>query len=86
MATVIRLKRVGRKKVPFYHVVVMDSRNRRDGRGVDELGTYDPLIDTEDAIRLNKEKATDWLKKGAQPSQTVKSLFVRSGILEKPAQ
>lgn len=85
MATVIRLtRRGGRKKKPFYHVVVIDSRSRRDGRSVDEIGTYDPLISN--GCTLNKEKAVDWMKKGARPSQTVKSLFVKSGIIEKAAQ
>lgn len=83
MATVIRLRRKGKKKTPFYHVVVMDSRNCRDGNCVDQLGTYNPLVDSPEGLSLNKEKASEWVKKGAQISQTVRSLFVKSGILEK---
>ncbi len=86
MATTIRLRRGGRKKEPFYHVVVMDSRNRRDGRCIDDLGTYNPLIDFSVGTSLNKDKAVDWMKKGAQPSQRVRSLFVKSGILERTEQ
>ncbi len=82
MATKIRLKRMGAKKAPFYRLVVADSRSPRDGRFIEEIGYYDPLKKPA-VININKEKALDWLKKGAQPSDTVKELFQKAGILEK---
>ncbi|MEG6615310.1 30S ribosomal protein S16 [Peptococcaceae bacterium 1198_IL3148] len=82
MATRIRLKRMGAKKAPFYRIVVADSRSPRDGRFIEEIGYYDPLKKPV-VINVNKDKAQDWLKKGAQPSETVKSLFVKAGVLEK---
>ncbi len=81
MATKIRLKRMGAKKAPFYRVVVADSRSPRDGRFIEEIGYYDPLKKPA-VININKDKALDWLKKGAQPSETVKSLFQKAGVLE----
>ncbi|MCD5407628.1 MAG: 30S ribosomal protein S16 [Desulfotomaculum sp.] len=81
MATRIRLKRIGAKKVPFYRIVVADSRAPRDGRFIEEIGFYDPLKEPV-IIKVDKEKALDWLKKGAQPSETVRSLFKKSGVLE----
>lgn len=86
MATVIRLKRGGRNKKPFYHVVVTDSRNPRDGRYIEQIGTYDPMKDSIEGFSLNAEKAVDWMKKGARPSRTVKSLFTKSGVMEKVEQ
>ena len=80
MAVVIRLSRRGAKKRPFYRVVAADSRCPRDGKFLEVLGTYDPLKE-EDAIKLNAEKAQDWLKKGAQPSRTVASLFKKAGVV-----
>jgi len=77
------LRREGKKKNPFYHVVVMDSRNRRDGRCIEQIGTYGPLVNQEEKFFLNKDKASDWLKKGARPSQTVRGIFVRAGIIDK---
>ncbi|WP_031515345.1 30S ribosomal protein S16 [Desulfofalx alkaliphila] len=84
MATKIRLKRMGAKKAPFYRIVVADSRFPRDGRFIEEIGYYDPLKKPV-VIKVDKEKAQDWLKKGAQPSETVKSLFYKAGVLEKAA-
>lgn len=82
MAVVMRLTRTGAKKSPSYRVVVADSRRARDGRFIDIVGTYEPLK-AEDQVHLNVEKAQDWLKKGAQPSDTVKDLLVKTGVIEK---
>lgn len=82
MATTIRLTRMGRKKNPFYRVVVADSRMPRDGRFLDILGTYDPLIEPP-AIKLDESKALYWLTKGAQVSDTVRQLLQKSGIMKK---
>ena len=77
----IRLKRMGAKKTPYYRVVVADSRYPRDGRFIEEVGTYNPL--TEPAtISFDAEKVNAWLKDGAQPTETVKSLLKKAGILQ----
>lgn len=82
MSVKIRLRRLGAKKAPFYRVVVADSRSPRDGRFIEEIGYYNPT--TEPAtINIDGEKAAKWLKNGAQPSDTVKSLFKRAGIIDK---
>ncbi|HHW02897.1 MAG TPA: 30S ribosomal protein S16 [Thermoanaerobacterales bacterium] len=80
MAVKIRLRRMGAKKKPFYRLVVADSRMPRDGRFIEEIGYYNPLTDPAE-IKINEEKATDWLKKGAIPTDTVKHLFKIVGIL-----
>jgi len=79
MAVKIRLKRMGKKKVPFYRIVVADSRSPRDGRFIAEIGIYDP---TKDPIvfKVNEEEARKWLDNGAQPTDTVSSLFKKAGI------
>ena len=82
MAVRLRLKRMGAKKTPFYRVVVADARSPRDGRFIDEIGFYDPLKEPA-IININGEKALDWIKKGAQPSETVKALLYKAGILER---
>ena len=82
MAVVMRMARTGAKKSPSYRVVVADSRRARDGKFIDIIGTYEPLK-AEDQIHLDAEKAKTWLKNGAQPSDTVKDLLVKTGILEK---
>ena len=82
MAVKIRLKRMGAKKAPFYRVVVADSRSPRDGKVIDEIGTYNPLT-TPAEIKIDEEAAQDWLIKGAQPTDTVRSLFSKAGILKK---
>lgn len=82
MAVKIRLKRMGAKKRPFYRVVVADSRAPRDGRFIEEIGTYNP-VSTPKAFHVDEEKALDWLKKGAQPSDTVRNLFSKKGLMEK---
>lgn len=74
MAVKIRLKRMGAKKAPFYRVVVADSRYPRDGRFIEEIGYYDPTKEPA-VININKDKAEEWIKKGAQPTDTVKRLL-----------
>jgi len=78
----IRLRRVGAKNKPAYRVVVTDSRSARDGAFIETIGHYNPL--TEPAIiHINEEKALEWLKRGAQPTDTVRSLLQKTGILDK---
>lgn len=76
----IRLKRMGAHKKPFYRVVVADSRAPRDGKFIEEIGYYNPLTDPAD-IKIDDEKAKKWLGTGAQPTETVRSLFKKTGIL-----
>ena len=73
----IRLKRVGAKKAPFYHIVVADSRSPRDGKIIEQLGTYDPMTNPA-TIVLNKEKVAEWIKNGAKPTDTVKALIEKA--------
>ena len=70
----IRLQRVGKKKAPFYHIVVADSRRARDGKIIEQIGTYDPMTDP-GTIVLDNEKVTTWIKNGAKPTDTVKKLI-----------
>ena len=80
MAVKIRLRRMGAKKAPFYRVVVADSRSPRDGRCIEEIGTYNPL--TEPAtVNIDVEKAQAWIKNGAQPTDTVRGLLKNAGVL-----
>lgn len=81
MAVKIRLKRMGAKKSPFYRVVVADSRYPRDGRFIEEIGTYNPLTDPS-AINIDSEKAQKWLENGAQPTDTVKILLKKVGAIQ----
>ena len=81
MAVKIRLKRIGAKKTPFYRVVVADSRYPRDGRFIEEIGYYNPLTNPAE-IKIDSEKAQNWIKNGAQPTETVKSLLKKAGITE----
>ncbi|NLM18760.1 MAG: 30S ribosomal protein S16 [Clostridiaceae bacterium] len=74
MAVKIRLKRIGAKKQPSYRVVVADSRSPRDGRFIEEIGFYNPLVDPAD-IRIDLEKVDQWMKNGAQPTDTVRALI-----------
>ena len=77
----IRLRRMGAKKEPYYRIVVADSRFPRDGRCIEEIGTYDPL--TEPAtIAVDAEKAQQWIKNGAQPTDTVRGLLKKSGAIQ----
>lgn len=73
----IRLQRAGKKKAPFYHIVVADSRSPRDGKIVEQIGTYDPMTDPA-TIVLDKEKANQWIKNGAKPTDTVKALIEKA--------
>ncbi|GLI07044.1 MULTISPECIES: 30S ribosomal protein S16 [Paenibacillus] len=82
MATRIRLKRMGAHKAPFYRVVVSDSRSPRDGRFIEEIGTYNPVAQPA-VVNIDEEKALKWLQNGAQASDTVRSLFSKAGILTK---
>lgn len=75
----IRLRRAGAKKAPFYKVVVADSRAPRDGRFIEEIGTYNPMTDPSE-IKIDAQKVNEWIAKGAQPTDTVKSLLKRAGI------
>ena len=75
----IRLRRVGKKKQPAYRVVVADARSPRDGRFVEVIGLYDPLTNPP-TININEERAREWLRKGAQPSETAAQLLKRKGI------
>jgi small subunit ribosomal protein S16 len=84
MATKIRLARAGAKKRPFYQVVVADERCRRDGRFIENMGTYDPTKNPA-VVKLNEEKIVAWLNKGAQPTDTVRQLLKKAGILDKAA-
>ena len=81
MSVKIRLKRMGMKKMPFYRVVVADERSPRDGRFIEEIGYYNPM--TEPAtIKIDAEKAQQWIKNGAQPTDTARTLLKKSGIIE----
>lgn len=79
MATKIRLRRMGAKKKPFYRIVVADSRAPRDGRCIEEIGYYNPNVNPAE-IKVNAEAAQKWLASGAQPSDTVRSLFKKAGV------
>ena len=79
MAVKIRLRRVGAKKAPFYRIVVADSRYPRDGRFIEEIGFYNPLTEPSE-VKVDAEKAKEWIKNGAQPTDTVKSLLKKSGM------
>ncbi len=80
MAVKIRLRRMGAKRAPFYRVVVADSRYPRDGRFIEEIGTYDPTKDPV-AVNIDAEKAKKWISNGAQPTDTVKALLKKNGVL-----
>jgi len=80
LAVKIRLHRMGRKKLPFYRIVATDSRSRRDGKYLDKIGSYNPRVEPVEVV-IDKEKALKWLKVGAKPSDTVRNLFSKQGIL-----
>jgi small subunit ribosomal protein S16 len=82
MALKIRLTRLGDKKTPFYRVVVADSRSPRDGKFVEVIGTYNPLTNPAE-IKIDNEKASAWLKNGAQPTDTARELLIKSGVIER---
>ena len=81
MAVKIRLRRMGAKKNPFYRIVVADSRYPRDGRFIEEIGTYDPLKTPAD-VKIDADKAKQWIANGAQPTDTVKALLKIEGVLK----
>ncbi len=85
MAVRIRLARGGKKKKPFYRVVVADSEAPRDGRFIEKIGTYDPTTDPA-SINLDTERAIKWLKEGAKPTETVKSILKKSGVFQSMAE
>ena len=82
MAVKLRLKRMGSKKAPFYRVVAADSRSPRDGRFIETVGTYNPIVEPAE-VKIDEEKALNWLSKGAIPTDTVRDLFRSQGIMEK---
>jgi small subunit ribosomal protein S16 len=77
----MRLKRMGAKKAPFYRVIVADSRSPRDGRFIDEVGYYNPMTNPAE-IKIDAEKAKTWIANGAQPTETVKALLKKNGIVD----
>ena len=82
MAVKMRLKRMGAKKAPFYRVVVADSRSPRDGRSIEEIGTYNPIANSAE-VKIDKELAIKWLKNGAEPTDTVRNLLSKTGVLKE---
>jgi small subunit ribosomal protein S16 len=82
MAVKIRLRRMGAKKRPFYRIVVADSRSPRDGRFIEEIGYYNPISEPVE-IKIDDEKAVKWLQTGAQPTDTIKDLFKKHGVMDK---
>jgi small subunit ribosomal protein S16 len=85
MAVKMRLTRMGDKKSPFYRIVVTDSRNARDGAYIDKVGHYNPTAQPAEIV-IDVEKAKDWIKKGVQPTETVKNILVNKGVIEKSAK
>lgn len=85
MAVKMRLTRMGDKKSPFYRIVVVDSRVARDGKYIDKIGHYNPIMQPAEVV-IDADKAKDWLAKGVQPTETVKSLLVNAGVIEKSAK
>ena len=81
MAVKIRLRRIGANKTPFYRVIVADSRSPRNGRFIEEIGTYNPLTEPAE-VKIDAEKAKTWIANGAQPTETVKALLKRNGIVD----
>ncbi len=82
MAVKIRLRRMGKKKVPYYRIVVADSRSPRDGKCIAEIGTFDPNTDPS-TFKVDEEAAKKWLADGAQPTEVVSRIFKNAGIIEK---
>lgn len=81
MAVKIRLRRIGAKKNPFYRVIIADERSPRNGRFIEEIGTYNPMTQPAE-VKIDAEKAKAWLGNGAQPTETVRALLKKSGIIE----
>ncbi len=88
MSIVIRMARAGTKKRPFYHIVIADSRFPRDGRFIERIGYFNPLLpkDKEERLKLDLDKAKAWLKKGAQPSDRVMRFLDAAGVLKRPTR
>ena len=84
MAVKIRLRRMGTKQTPFYRLVVADGRTARDGRSLESLGTYDPLKNPVD-LKVDADKALQWLQRGAQPTDTVRTLLRKAGVMQRLA-
>ncbi|PAV29976.1 30S ribosomal protein S16 [Virgibacillus profundi] len=82
MAVKIRMKRMGSKRNPFYRIVVADSRSPRDGRQIEQIGTYNPVSNPVE-VKIDEEKALSWMTNGAKPSDTVRNLFSKEGIMKK---
>ena len=82
MAVKIRLQRVGKKKNPYYRVVAVDGRKKRDGAIIENLGQYEPVSD-DSAFRVKEDKVIEWLKKGAQPTLTIENLLKKAGIWQR---
>lgn len=85
MAVKLRLKRMGSKQKPFYRIVAADARSPRDGRFIETVGTYDP-IKGKDVVTIDEEKALKWLNNGAQPTDTVRNILSKNGIMTKYAE
>ena len=85
MAVKMRLTRLGDKKSPFYRIVVTDSRNARDGAYIDKVGHYNPITVPAEIV-IDVEKAKDWIAKGVQPTETVRSILIEKGVIDKPAK
>lgn len=83
MSVKIRLTRMGSKKKPYYRINVADSRSPRDGRFIETVGTYNPLIADENQVTLKEERILEWLGNGAQPSDTVKNILSKAGVMKK---
>ncbi len=86
MSLVIRMARAGTKKRPFYHIVIADSRAPRDGRFIERIGYFNPLLpkDKEERLKLDLDKVKDWMKKGAQPSDRIMRFLDAAGIMKRP--
>jgi small subunit ribosomal protein S16 len=82
MAVKLRLRRMGAKKRPFYRIVAADSRSPRDGRFIEAVGTYNPLVEPAE-VKIDEEKAIKWLNDGAKPSDTVRDIFSKAGLMTK---
>lgn len=82
MSVKIRMRRMGSKRKPFYRIVVADSRMPRDGRFIEEVGYYNPLTNP-DEVKLEEDKIFEWLEKGAQPSDTIRSLLSKAGLMTR---
>ena len=82
MAVKLRLKRMGSKQKPFYRIVAADSRSPRDGRFIETVGTYNPIV-KENNVTVDEEKVAKWISNGAQPTDTVKSLLSKNGVWSK---